>query len=255
MSESEHAVFVLPTQEDVLAVAEGRNPDDMFWRVFETARELTAYKAGIDAIEDENDELASLVRLGRNVFLGRGGIVQPHELESEAVAEAFRQGVEDAEGVETPLLIGREDGRFSKITKISSVQPYTFEQFQATKFECADIGAALRIDGFDDEDDPIAGNIYLCAVWIERMPEISEGMKSAGHKPGGKWHLLIENSTEIGDDLEKFERELYKWAVSYETDLPTPAKRAELEAEMIERVRLAAEARKDREAGVTAAFR
>ncbi|MGY3592114.1 hypothetical protein ACVIGB_000145 [Bradyrhizobium sp. USDA 4341] len=88
----------------------------------------------------------------------------------------------------------------------------TFEDFQATRFESRDLGAALETDMGILE--PIAGNVYCGALYIEEVQERTPNGYPNEHRALGKWHLVIENVTEIGDDLEAFERRLYAWAVT-----------------------------------------
>ena len=86
----------------------------------------------------------------------------------------------------------------------------TFEQFQATRTDCDDLGAVLS-DGFwDDAEKPAKGFIYLGCLFIEKVqdhwPDAS--------KAEGKYHLIIERSEWITDDLESLERRLYAFADS-----------------------------------------
>jgi hypothetical protein len=109
----------------------------------------------------------------------------------------------------------------------------TFEEFQATKFECGDLGAAL------DQDmgilEPVAGNVYLGSVYIEQVRDTTPNGYPNEYRAQGKWHLLIENTTRIGDDLEKFERELFAWAVGAGIGMPSPEQRSDLEIVMLTR--------------------
>jgi hypothetical protein len=87
----------------------------------------------------------------------------------------------------------------------------TFEQFQASKTECADLGKRLEECRWDDE--PIAsGLVYAGDLYIERVG--SHWPEKA--KAEGKWYLLICNEEWISDDLESLERRLYAFAVGEE---------------------------------------
>jgi hypothetical protein len=86
----------------------------------------------------------------------------------------------------------------------------TFEQFQATRRECDDIGAVIPDARWDDE--PVAkGFTYLGdKLYIEKVqPHWPDAAKAQG-----KYHLLIERDEWISNDLEMLECELYGWAKS-----------------------------------------
>ena len=86
----------------------------------------------------------------------------------------------------------------------------TFEQFQATKTHCDDLGAKLSDARWEDEPVPAKGNLYLDALYIEAIqPHWPEAARKEG-----KWHLLIGRDEWITDDLESLERRLYDFAVS-----------------------------------------
>jgi hypothetical protein len=121
MTASEHAVFLLPTQEDIAEMEAGRYPANVLLREFDTAQELVAYAEGVGAIEDENDELEEMERQGKAVLIGRNGSVERYDFGTEAQAEAFRRGVDDAEGFRSPLLIGRDDPRFVELFRFDSI--------------------------------------------------------------------------------------------------------------------------------------
>lgn len=94
----------------------------------------------------------------------------------------------------------------------------TFEEFQATRMPCADLGFRL-----DDArwlgEPPAKGNVYLDVLYIEEvMPHWPEAARKAG-----KWCLLIGNDQWISDDLTALERDLYEWAKAegYFTDPAT----------------------------------
>jgi hypothetical protein len=85
----------------------------------------------------------------------------------------------------------------------------TFEQFQAARRYCEDLGAAISDARWEGE--PAAkGYLYLDALYIEEvMPHWPEAAKAEG-----KWCLIIGRNERITDDLEALERNLYDWAVS-----------------------------------------
>lgn len=69
----------------------------------------------------------------------------------------------------------------------------TFEQFQATRRECADLGAVLA-----DEAEFSDGFLYIGKLYIEKTTF-----------PAGKYHLTVERDDFLSDDLGQLERRLY----------------------------------------------
>jgi hypothetical protein len=85
----------------------------------------------------------------------------------------------------------------------------TFEQFQATRKHCNDLGKALGDARW--EDGPAGtGFLYLDALYIEDVP--SHWPDAA--KAQGNHYLILERCEWITDDLESLERRLYEFAVS-----------------------------------------
>lgn len=74
----------------------------------------------------------------------------------------------------------------------------TFDDFQATGVDCADIGAVLR----DECLEGVAGRIYCGALYIQSWDN-----------PKGPW-LTIMGREEPSGALVDVERELYEFAVS-----------------------------------------
>jgi len=83
----------------------------------------------------------------------------------------------------------------------------TFEEFQATGRDCADLGAALE-DARWEGEPPARGRIYCDALYIERTTT-----PQWGHHNGYEWYLLIGRSDRFGE-LEDLEQRLYRFAVS-----------------------------------------
>jgi hypothetical protein len=83
----------------------------------------------------------------------------------------------------------------------------TFEQFQATREHCDDLGKALNDARWEDEP-PARGYLYLGVLYIEQWgdgwPEHNKG----------KYLLTIHRNEWLSDDLESLERKLYDFAVS-----------------------------------------
>lgn len=120
---SEHAVFVLPTQEDRARFEMKQKPENVLWREFDSAEELAAYASGIEHIEDEYDEIDTLERNGLVVTVGRNEGTDRFDFATEASAEAFMQGVKDSEGFQAPLIVGRDDAGFATLADLGYASP------------------------------------------------------------------------------------------------------------------------------------
>jgi hypothetical protein len=84
----------------------------------------------------------------------------------------------------------------------------TFREFQATREECADLGARMGADYF--EKSPRAGYLYAGSCYIEREPD-------------GTFYLLLHRAEYRSPELEKLEAILYSWAITEfpeEFDMP-----------------------------------
>jgi len=86
----------------------------------------------------------------------------------------------------------------------------TFEQFQATRRPCADLGKALDDARWEEDKSPASGLLYLGALYIEEVrPDWPNNARARG-----QWYLMIGRDEWISDDLEKLERELFDFAMS-----------------------------------------
>lgn len=75
----------------------------------------------------------------------------------------------------------------------------TFAQFQATRAECADIGAKIGADF----GGLVSGLLYAGDLYIEKM----QGNFAAA----GAYQLVIFNENYVSDDLAMLERKLYEF--------------------------------------------
>ena len=73
----------------------------------------------------------------------------------------------------------------------------TFEQFQATGYDCADLGEVILEDALEN----VPGRVYVDVFYIERLAN-------------GQWNLLLERDEWQSETLEPLERKLYDYAVS-----------------------------------------
>lgn len=83
----------------------------------------------------------------------------------------------------------------------------SFEDFQATRKPCADIGATLGEETGTPEGQKQGGLIYIDNLFIETVEPWWDDVSA-------QYHLLIENSTELSNDLEPLERKLYDYALA-----------------------------------------
>lgn len=84
----------------------------------------------------------------------------------------------------------------------------TFEQFQATRQRCDDLGNALD-DCRWDEEPPATGFLYLGCPYIEN---VQDHWPEAARRQG-RYCLHIGNQEWISDDLESLEQHLFEFAV------------------------------------------
>jgi len=86
----------------------------------------------------------------------------------------------------------------------------TFEQFQASRTRCADLGERIADAHWDDEPVPATGNVYLACLYIaDVLPHWPEAARNQG-----RWYLIIDRDEYITDDLALLERRLYDFALS-----------------------------------------
>jgi hypothetical protein len=96
----------------------------------------------------------------------------------------------------------------------------TLEQFRATKQWCDDLVAKLQdqvfIIGRDEIEPTPCGFVYLDCLFIEKvLPNWPEATRARGG-----WHLLINRSDWISDDLAKLEAILFEWASGEGYEIP-----------------------------------
>lgn len=85
----------------------------------------------------------------------------------------------------------------------------TFPAFQATKREVDDVGTVFGF-AYSGEDRSLPGFVYADSCYIEKLAD----------NPRGAFHLLIERSDWISDDLADLERIL--WAQHYLPETCSP---------------------------------
>jgi hypothetical protein len=83
----------------------------------------------------------------------------------------------------------------------------TFEQFQATRKQCDNLGEALRDEMLMSEK----GLLYCGCLFIE---DTNAWPTDAPGYSKGRWYTLIGRSEYQSDDLQSIERKLYEFAVS-----------------------------------------
>jgi hypothetical protein len=116
-------VLVLPAQEDIATFKQGRKPLNILLREFDSSLEVDAYHDGHDAIEDLHIAVEELIVVGSKVTYNLvdseadGDESTPHEVSyaTPAQAEAFRLGLEDAEGFVSCLVLTEDDDEFYRL--------------------------------------------------------------------------------------------------------------------------------------------
>ena len=91
--------------------------------------------------------------------------------------------------------------------KTNESPPPSFQQFKATRKFHADLS---KVEGLADcALEGQQGYTYLDCCYIEI---VSDKWEDAAARDRGAFHLLIERSTWLSDDLAELERRLYDWA-------------------------------------------
>jgi hypothetical protein len=85
----------------------------------------------------------------------------------------------------------------------------TFEEFQATRETCDDIGKAISCDM--GREKPVTGFLYLGGLYIEKNDEFWP----IDLRDKGAYHLTLEREEWVSNDLESLERRLYDFHLSY----------------------------------------
>lgn len=117
-------IFVLQTQYDIIDFRLGHRPANFLVRDFTTKAELEAYCDGIESLGDEYDRIEDIKVLGSKVIYTHRSedpdadvVVNTAEaaFETPSEAEAYCQGIQDAEGFAAPLVIDDTDDRFEQL--------------------------------------------------------------------------------------------------------------------------------------------
>jgi hypothetical protein len=94
-------------------------------------------------------------------------------------------------------------------TDIERAPGMTFEQFQASRKPCDDIGAAISADLGGPV--PTTGFLYDGGLYIETRAD----WWTEEAKERGAYYLILERDEYISDDLASLERKLYDWGAAY----------------------------------------
>lgn len=102
-------LYVIPTREDQLAFDKGKKPGNVLTREFATDEECGEYKNGLEAVYDLaeysiEDESPTSLTISFDDDEAR-----EYNFDSEAEKDAYKTGLEDGEGFETPLLLNSND--------------------------------------------------------------------------------------------------------------------------------------------------
>jgi hypothetical protein len=112
-------VLVLLTQEDIAIFRAGKKPLNILDSSFATQAELEAYVSAFDVYDDAEVGVDKVVVVGSKVTFDviEGGFTDHHgqEFDTPAEAQAFRQGLEDAEGYEAPMVLTQDQDAFEQL--------------------------------------------------------------------------------------------------------------------------------------------
>ena len=127
------SVVILFTQEDIATFRSGKPPAQVTTRTFATVEELKAYKEGFDAIEDEVTEVEELTFQGCSVIWRTDGDDEHvvTTFNSEADAQAFFDGIKEAEGFSDPLIVEPGDEGYDRLLILT--QPLSDADYVKTK--------------------------------------------------------------------------------------------------------------------------
>lgn len=137
-------IFVLPTQEDVAKFLSGGDPLNCLVREFSTDAELAAYKDGLDAIEDEFDEIDGLNVVGCAVTFTRptdeeeDADITKIVFATETEALACRAGIDDAEGFHSPYVVEEGDDGYERLAEQSKSREWPMEYYVWYDEGCCD---------------------------------------------------------------------------------------------------------------------
>ena len=102
---------------------------------------------------------------------------------------------------------GNREQAWSEASPLAKV-PMTFEQFQATRRWCDDLGAAIADARWQGEPPATVQSVPrrpLYEAVQAHWPEATEAQ--------GKWHLIIGRDEWVSDDLTMLEKHLYDFAM------------------------------------------
>lgn len=111
-------VLVLLTVADQASFMAGRKPNNIIEHAFESLAQVNAYRDGIDAIADESDEVGEILVVESSVLYEIDGQREEVTFSTTDQASAFQQGLEDAEGFASPLIVTEDDDNFDKLAAL-----------------------------------------------------------------------------------------------------------------------------------------
>ncbi|TLX15912.1 hypothetical protein [Rhizobium sp. MHM7A] len=116
------SVIVIPTAEEQLKIANGREPDvgNIFSREFDTAEELQSYIEGLEGLPDCM-EYEVVQDKGLTVVLSFGGDETSITFSNEAEKKAYFSGLEDAHGWTSPMKLEESDAGYEDLKTLMSV--------------------------------------------------------------------------------------------------------------------------------------
>lgn len=128
------------------------------------------------------------------------------DYERKTVSDEMDEYRDNGETLANLRIIKTADDQASinaKVAGLNAPRGVTFEQFTATRRECA---ALPETTG--PSNQPVPGLLYLSTLYIETRQE----WWTDEAKKAGAYYLILENQEWISDDLPALERKLYDFA-------------------------------------------
>jgi hypothetical protein len=113
-------LYILPTQDDQTAFADGRTPGNMLTATFDTPVEVAAYVQGVEICYGLA-EVEVVEQLGAKLVLEVDGEETTVEFATQDEVAAFEKGLDDGDGFESPAIFKEGDDDYEKVAALHDV--------------------------------------------------------------------------------------------------------------------------------------